>query len=304
MYGDRIDAPEGAGVIYMKVGYKHFPFLTVSLMSLRDVYKGPVAILAGGDDAQNFIEKYILPDKRLHPLYIVPFDFKSYGRGSVYYAKTSMGDMSPFNKTVFLDCDTLVCGDFSELWPKKEEEVRLTQFARWNTKTRRIYNRIEGWRDVLPKHVDFQQKTAHPAINTGVMGFSKSSSAFMDMWKQTTIKNIRFICDEVCCQLIYTDFPNHVLDDRYNASPMYSWKWRKPGSEEEAIIWHGHGKKFLKNSQEVQEAIWLPYFKRALSDNIGDIRSWVRGRGFKGLLRVEKYLSRAQRKEYLEGIAK
>lgn len=292
-----------SGVIYLNVGHKHLNMLVVSLMSLRDRYDGPVAILSGGDESTSFLNKYVVPDIRLD-VKLFPFTYSRAGKtGSVYYAKTAMGEMSPFDTTVFVDADTLFVGDFSPVFPVDDEMV-LTQFANWTTLSRRIQSRISKWSAILPKQVETQMKQAHPAINTGVLGFSKKTVAFMDKWRTVTRKNVGFICDEICAQLIYTEFPHRVLDERFNASPVFSWKRHGPHiPKADPRILHGHGKKFLKTEPEVQQAFWLPYYRRALQDNVAGIRGWTNDRRrYGGLVRPRKYIADEQWQQVIEGI--
>lgn len=286
-----------SGVIYMNVGFKHLNHLAVSLFQLRKIYDGPVVVLSGGSVSQPFLQKYFANEKAFQPLELVEFE---YGGGGCYYAKTHMGELSPFDKTVFMDSDTLAVGDFSAVWPE-EDEVRVTQFANWTTFTKRIVQRISKWQNVLPNQVRYQMQTEVPAINTGVLGFSKTSTKFMKRWQHETEKAVgtsfKFICDEIACQLIFLEYRHVVLDERWNCSPRHSLKRHGPFTKtNDARIMHGHGKKFLKVDQRIQEAIWLPVYRDALVADAAGIRSWTnsKSRKLRGLIRPQKYLRPSQ----------
>ena len=288
----KMDWPDDAGVLYLYIGHKHANHLAVSLMSLRDVYDGQVAILT--DEATGeFLERYVTTDERLQPIDVVYFPYQQLGRGSAYNAKTSMGDLSPFQRTVFLDADTLVVGDFSDMIPAaNSEEVRFTQFAIWNTHQKTMVGRLNQWKHVLPHQVWLQLKDPIPAINTGVLGFSKLSKPFMDRWHVETAKNIGFICDEIAAQLLYPEYPHLLLDERWNCSPMHSAKRMGPhmGNTDERIL-HGHGKKFLKVKKPVRTTWWLPSYKRAIDLNIASIRSWTNNKKtYTNLIRPHDYI--------------
>ena len=275
------------GVIYLTVGSKHLVHIVVSLMTLREHYKGPIAVLSGDD---NF-EKHALDD-RWGDLEVIRFEYQN---TNPYHAKTSMYELSPFERTVFLDADTIVVGKFSELLPETDEEVKFTQFADWTTHhperrgKRRISGRISGngWPELLPTQVAYQLEHPYPAINTGTLGFSRGSHRFMKRWKDVTTKQFElsrqredvsaFISDEIAAQLLAFEYPHRVLDSRWNASPVY---W--PGgwwSAQDVRIWHGHGSKFFKCRDLVegakrQNGIWLPHFFRAMRDGLANIDKW------------------------------
>lgn len=287
------------GIIYLNIGVKHFNHLVVSLWSLRQKYDIPICILAGGPESIDAINTYILPEKKLAPIQIREFEFDNRGRGSAYFAKTSMCDLSPFQKSIFLDADTLVMGRFRELWPD-DDEVRFTQFADWTTFTKRIRTRISKWEDILPAEVSLQMKHEYPAINTGVLGFSRRSKPFMARWHRETMKNISFICDELSAQLLYIHYPHMLLDERWNCSPRFSWKRQGLHVEKaDPRICHGHGKKFLKNNRDVQEGWWMPVYRSALEEDIAQIRSWTNSRSkeWRQLIRPRKYYSDDQCKQ-------
>ena len=173
------------GVLYYVTGDRHWPVLTVSLMSLRRVYNGPVAMMVG-DDAGYEIYDLIAQDARLAPIILL--------------------DMREEQATYHPD------GEF-----------RLTKFGNWTTKTKRVAGRIAKWRDVDPDMVDGLLSTELPAINTGVLAFGsgwKSQEFGMD-WEITTDMNPSFIADEIAAQIIFLKHHHQVLDDRWNCSPVY-----------------------------------------------------------------------------------
>jgi len=266
----------GDGVLYLNVGVKHMRNLAISLWSLRKIYDGPVAILVG-DDA---VEKtYDWSDSRKGNVEVIPFPYsRAAKRNSVYAAKTSMHKHSPFMRSVFLDSDTVINKDFSDLLPIQEELVCWTSFANWDTKTeRKIRNRItsDGWPEVFPKSVAYQLANAYPALNTGVIGFSRTSTRQMDKWNKATMGNICFICDEVCAQLIAFDYPSNILDHRWNASPKYSFDTLGLDDLEtsDAKIIHCHGNKGFK-VEESHQHIHLHAWFSAFHANFLGIQDW------------------------------
>ena len=138
------------GVAYLNTGMKHADNLVVSLMSLKEHWDGPICIWTASGDLDsdgNKIAKACRDDGRLGDIRIVPFDF--YGmpgrakKNNNYLAKPyCMRHCSPFDRTVFLDADTCVVGDFSEMFPSPEE-IRVTQFENWTANSSKMRGRIE-----------------------------------------------------------------------------------------------------------------------------------------------------------------
>lgn len=273
------------GVLYLNIGNKHLCHLAVSLLSLRDHYDGEICVLSGDD----WFDNILMNEPRLQPLTVKRFVYENRG---AYHAKTSMGMLSPFDRTVFLDSDTLVVGDLSEMYPTNDE-VRWTQFSTWTTSGKKIRGRITGgcWPQVFPEAVAYQSAMAYPAINTGVVGFCDGAYRTMQQWNAKTSEHESlygkrsFISDEICAQLLAFDYPHRIMPDDYNASPSYRGPQRADGVK----IWHGHGFKFLKRRNgELEQPwklrceIWLPYFRRALQLGWCSIDKWHENKSVSG----------------------
>lgn len=265
--------PASFGVCYLLIGSRHAPLLAVSIHTLRDYYAGPVAILVGDDEAEKYARLIAQADGQTQ---VIRWQFVGGERGSVYAAKLRMFDLSPFDRTVFLDADTIVAGDFSALCPRGNR-VRITQFADWVTTGKKMSGRIVEWLDTAPLLVARMLHQPYPAINTGVLSFTKESGAFFRAWSELCHQNIRFICDEISCQLMFPDYPHEVLPDRFNWCPLYS---RSPQSEAVVIHFHGGFDKLLKKEQ--YRKLWLPEFQRAqgfaqLSEWCGEANDALKG---------------------------
>jgi hypothetical protein len=135
---------DGDGVVYMLYGSRHALQLVVSLWSLRRVYQGPVAILCAhdGNDATSLrLKEAIDADPRIDAT-CIPFPFVTTAKRNNGYAnKTLVHRLSPFQRSVFLDADTVIVRPFDELYPT-EDEIVLTQFCGWWSNGRKISRRI------------------------------------------------------------------------------------------------------------------------------------------------------------------
>jgi hypothetical protein len=222
--------------------------------------------------------------------------------------------LSPFDATIFLDADTLVVGSIDELWPLSDELV-LTMFADWVSTGTRMQQRIKPWAVADAAKAgytpDAQQiervrvmlSKKWPAINTGVMAWSRSANcqAFAAEWHRVTNMRDTFIVDETACQIIFPEFQTRVLDDRFNASVVYPPAGKTVLGRDDVRIYHGHGGKFWKRdgSGKVRpgQLIYVPHYERALQENLGCIRAiapyakWFRQLDDDVRARLEGYLT-------------
>jgi hypothetical protein len=252
------------GIAYFIQGRQHWAVLTVSLWSVRRHFDGPIAIIAGDNEGLN-IAFLLSDDVRLAPIIVIGIDGISGSPDASIANKPAIFNHSPFERTVFLDADTIVVGDFEELWPTSDEVV-LTSFANWITTRPPIRNRLMPWQRYAPSLVTRALSAPYPAINTGVFAFARGSDKYMAEWIELTLHWISFACDELAAQLIYPSHRVRLVDDRYNCSPIYGH------GKHDARIWHFHGKKHLKGQAA---KIWWPVYQAVFRKNIGGICSWT-----------------------------
>lgn len=281
------------GVVFMCFGSKHNSHMCIAFSSLRDHWKGQVAIICDPANEPNM--RVIAdedPEKKTQIVTFDPHGRRSHGSGASYLNKCKLIELMPFMHSVFIDCDCVVVGDFSCMFPA-DVEVRLTQFSDWVTTGKKMSKRLDDWQEVKPDQVALQKTIGYPALNTGVMGLSKLSKKLSDHWYQTCEKNVRFMCDELAMQLIFLDHPHAVFPDYLNCSPIYS-PGREGFDESKVRIWHGHGFKTIRSAKGL--SVWLPqligmieddkfgikaamqtnkYFRRLAADPIGHIKQYA-----------------------------
>lgn len=265
------------GVVLWLVGGRHDEHFVVCLLSLCDHWAGPVTVVVGDEHAKQLAEKCAAS---LRPFRIVEYDYaglKTEHPGKTFYlVKCNLWRCVDYDRTVFLDADTQVLGDFSDAFPAPgTDEVRLTQFATWTTKTRKIIGRVSSLKDICPEEVNWQLEHEVPALNTGVFGFSPRSRAFMEHWDEVTSRRQRtdFMLDELTAQCIYPYHPHVVLDDRWN------WSCKFSADYPDVRIAHHHG--FKAHRTERGKALWVPVYERAKRLNIAGIRSWTPTKKFR-----------------------
>lgn len=277
------------GVVYQFTKDRHAAVLLTSLMSLGKHYSGRV-LLVVGDSKAEAVASQLLGDPRITAPFkrisAIRWDAPTHPRQMGYANKTRIAELCPYAEGIFLDADTLVVGSLDELWPERDLPVTLTRFSNWSTCGQRMKRRLEGWRKVAPHLVKACQNHSWPAINTGVFAWNKAESApFFAEWNSLCLQNVSFICDELSAQLLVGrdcletmaagyKYPVavRVLDDRFNASPVYSWN--QPGFICENVrIWHFHGRKHIRHPRG--RALWVPWWRAAWDMNLGNVQSWA-----------------------------
>jgi len=253
------------GVLYLLSGTSYAARLVVSLHSLRRHYSGPAAVLTTDAAAAAIAEK-LAADRLLSVRHVPAGEAIGGGRKAAYLFKPRLHAFTPFHRTVYLDCDTVVAGPIDELFGLPDDEhVLVTQFCDWVTTGRTIARRIRSWRDTHPELVaaalDFG-----PAINTGVFAFTPHSAVF-ERWHAVAAAGRRhFIPDELALQLLLPQTPHVVLDGRFNCSARYG-----AVNGPDVRIIHCHGNKHLRKRCPQ----WRSAFESAAALNLGGLREWA-----------------------------
>ena len=269
------------GVMYIISGSIHIPHLMAAVYQLREEleFKGNVCVVTTDNSSKSIVE--MMCKDPLFDIKHVHHEIKKTGKGKGghYAKKTQMMKLSPFSgRTVFLDADTLVMNvdekkdhHLGRMMPPNAytPEVMLTQFSNWTTDGGIMRSRLKKWKNIEGcALVPVMMANPYPAINTGVVGFSKLSAKFMKEWQRVTLRNMIFICDEIAAQIIHPDFPHVIRLQRYNASVIYS----KELDPNDVVVWHGHGSKFAKSFKGRQ--IFCPIFLKAVSKNFAKFNEW------------------------------
>lgn len=268
------------GVMYLLMGEQHAANMAVSLCSLRESgYDGDIHIFCdriGGPLARKIVRSS--DDESLRSIGVTSTKQLENIPGKL--AKTLLGELSLFDATVYLDADTLIVAKdaLDKLWPKQSELV-LTQFSDWVTTRNRMRGRISEWARCEPARTAACLKFPDPVINTGAMGFSTISKPVLDEWRKVAWKRANHDnsasgrrrkyepSDELALQLIFREYPNRVLDWRWNASCVFDAKNAGP----DVRIWHFHGFKSFK--RESGRNLFMPSYLKYLREDRCGLRS-------------------------------
>lgn len=254
------------GIVYWLVGDKYAELLAVSLWSLRRHWSGPVQIFVG-DVAAAAVCVRMAENINDMDVTISGHDLPNTRRHAHYVAKPGIALASPFERSIFLDADTLVCGPLDGLWT---DTLKITRFAGWLSTGKIISGRIKQWSTVSPyarQLVGGALSKEWPAINTGVFAWGRNYSG-LRAWEQLTLAGQRCsFTDEVALQILYPALADSdLVDDRWNCSPLY-------GLHRPPNIWHFHGRGHVRKNQGRE--IWLPALREAMAENFAGLGEWA-----------------------------
>jgi hypothetical protein len=262
------------GVIYYNRGQKMLVRLAVSIESLRRHYDGPVTILSQGDDSHKACE--YIADRWGIGANVKRVDWPDEKKRQTYLNATLSHQTTPYDTTMWLDSDTLVRGTFAEMFEAAEaNEFAISQIANW-TVQKKIGKRVLDWAPLYPDWIkpalDFK-----PAINCGVFAFVKESALMRDWYKLAEPgRDLSWIPDETCCQLILHRYPHKIMDQKYNVSCKHSNPY-----DPDARIIHYHGRKHCRMTEKdgvtfCLHGAWLWYRMFEVLRGDKTVEGWVR----------------------------
>lgn len=266
------------GVIYLLSGSTYAELLCTSLYTLRQHWTGPVTIFAT-DEPSTKISERIGHDPQLNAD-VRPAELAQVRRRQSYCTKPSLPPLSPYDQTVYLDCDTLVVAPIDELF---EHPLTLTQFSNWTTTGGRIVSgRLKQWRGLGPATealVNEALASPQPAVNTGIFGFHRDHP-ILPAWQTLTLAGARCsFTDELAMQLLAPHADTRILSDEWNLSPLYG------KNRDEVRIHHLHGRAHVRKRQG--RAIWRPFFDEAREAKAGQMDQW--GGTFDKAVKVDQH---------------
>jgi len=263
-----------SGVLYMLISNpQSAPRLCVSIWSLRKYYDGPIAIVAN-EATEDVVRK--IADA--FDAQVVMIDVPRYKRNGHFLLKPQMWKWTPFDRTVFMDSDTLVVANIDEMFTAVDRAPYfVTSFSNWRSNGRKISRRVEGMRGRSPMvdHLlDCQKRTPTVALNTGVLGWNADADGMY--WWEFIVEAISlgtgnrppWIADELAMQILFENTDYCLLGRRFNCSPLFD------EDEKEPIVWHFHGRKHMRD--ERGKKIWYPAFCECEAENPAHIKAWAR----------------------------
>lgn len=235
------------GLIMFNFGDKCVLRMLVALNSLRKVYNGNITVLIANNDGN---EKSVFDAVSIFDIDIQWYTLDRICRRNLSYSiKPSIISLTPYDETIFTDTDVLFRNNPAEIFDIMGDKVFLTQFSRWTTDQRVIRKRIKRFEKLISAEQLENALTNKPAINTGIIGFSKNNSDFIKEWIELTLSaKGKFIADEIACQCMFFKHDCFVSGTEWNSSARYD-------KCADAKIIHFHGKKYKPDSEATK--LWL-----------------------------------------------
>lgn len=184
------------GFLYVANGLKYLKEAEISVRSLKDYHKEPIALICDVADYQSDLFDIIVYEDK--PVY--NFSSKIYGLLK-----------SPFDKTIFLDTDTFVCASLTNIF----DILELFDIAVAHEPSRHSIGFIQNSNPTYK--VEHQE--VFPEFNTGVIAFKMKATAISFLQKWLEIYNlINIKADQVAFRdaLLQSSLRIHTLTPEYN----------------------------------------------------------------------------------------
>ena len=196
--------------------------------------------------------------------------------------KNSLFENPPYDKTLWMDTDTVTVGDIAPMFDYLDEhncDMCIPSFAGWVSDGSAISKRIKRFVGIAEqRHID-KALRHYPAVNTGILSFRKSEkwSKFVKDWTnlayQGSLKGI-FIPDETVAQVLYPSIEEwglkiFITKTDFNVSVLHDH-----GKSKDRRIIHFHGKKSVLNVDTCNQ-YFKPIFHELLEKNEANIQHYV-----------------------------
>lgn len=262
---------ENRGVVYYNCGTGCAVRLVVSIFSLRAVYDGSITIISDGDESHTLVRQI----SRAFNICHIEINGSGVEPGHNYplLSKTRVHRFSPYDRTVFLDADTVVIGCIDDLFDMLNyHDVVVTHFCDWFTSKNPVAERIKEWNSIYPELIQ-SALSFGPAINTGVFAFNCSEQAtlMLDTWASMVLPGRKlFICDEICLQLIIPMFDCGVASGVFNTSCKFG------RLTPDTRVIHFHGKKHCRCERPLPffGDVWVGLFDEVFRRDVASISAW------------------------------
>jgi hypothetical protein len=269
------------GIIYYNEGTKLLARLVVSLSSLQKHYQGPITLISVGKESNEYAYK-IAWEFGIDLQAIDKTDLID-GKHKCFLEKARIHTYSPYDRTIFLDSDTIILKPFPELFTKIDKTGFIVpQFSTWTTQTGVIKKRLKEWGAFYPEDVENTIKSNAPSVNVGVFGFNKDSELMKLWFDYTKVNRMASLPEEISCHLLLSRGLGEVIESKYN----YSCKYDK---SQNPVIIHYHGRKHCRvdNGKLLYNGdLWVKEWEEV--GNRAGVKDWGLNIGDKQLKRFLK----------------
>ena len=240
---------ESSGIIMFNRGSKMLIHALVSLHSLRKHYNGDVTFYVQNPcDCMDEFKRSL----SCFNCNVVQLEDKNEYKTLVM--KNSLFENPPYDKTLWIDSDTVVVGKIDEMFTNLNDDVDLCipSFCQWTNNGHHMSARINRFKGLVEDRYIAEALKPHPSINTGILSFKKSDkwNKFVHEWTAMADlggKHGIFIPDETAANIVIPSIQEwglkcYICPTDYNVSPLHDH-----GLSKDPRIYHFHGNKSTLN---------------------------------------------------------
>jgi len=267
---------ESEGIMMFNRGDRMMVNLLVSLYSLRKHYGGNVTVYL-----ENPCSSPLELDESLKHFGCDIIHLEDKHEFKTLVRKNSLFANPPYDKTLWLDSDTIIMGSLQKMFDyldEKNVDMCIPHFCGWVSDGHTIAKRINRFKGIIEERYIKEALKHHPAINTGVLSFRKSENwaKFVKHWTDLAHQGAQqhvFIPDETVAQVLYPSMHEwglkyFIAPTDYNMSVLHDH-----GNSKDPRIIHYHGKKSVLDVATCQ--IWKDTFEEMCKDNIANINCFL-----------------------------
>lgn len=269
---------ETQGIIMFNRGNRMLIHALVSLYSLRKHYQGNVTFYVQNPcDCMEEFKKSLA----FFNCNVIQLEDKNEYKTLVM--KNSLFENPPYDKTLWIDSDTIINGDITPMFSyldEKEVDLCIPSFCGWLSTGRHISARIKRFEGIAEKRHIEEALKEHPAINTGVLSFRKGDKwkEFVKYWTDYADRGAKasiFIPDETMAQIVIPSMHEwklkyFIAPSDYNVSPLHDH-----GISKDPRIFHFHGNKSCLPGVKTCD-YWTNTFEEMRKDNTANINSFLK----------------------------
>lgn len=263
---------ETRGIIFFNRGDGCIVRAIVALYSLRQHWNGPITFFLEKpypeefDKVCEYFNVDIVHNEEKHQL-------------KTLVRKTDMFGNPPYDRTLWLDSDTVTVGKLDEMFDLLDNaDCVIPHFCGWHSDGKIITKRVNRFKGIAEeRHIEKCFKH-YPAVNTGVLSFRKSDAWYkfvqywVDLADRASQKKV-FIPDEVAMQILYPSANEwglkvHIAPTDFNVSVLHDHNQSK-----DPRVWHFHGKKHVLDVPTCD--IWKNIFNKLMEDDVANIRHFA-----------------------------
>ncbi len=250
------------GFLYILSDAKYAAALATSIHTLRVWHGEPITILATD-------QCYSLAVSMGEKVRSLPM-IKSRARRPEFIAKGWAYLLSPHDQTIYLDADTLVMGDLSELFRHQFACTQVADYSinsnvRCSRAARRDIKYFESYGPIYGKLPAAALANDLPLINCGVVAYARDHRVLERVHAMCVAARHDPVSDQTALQLLVGMDDVTVVPDDWNWCVGY-------GDNGSANVWHFHRRLWAHKSYR---DLWIPLFHQAVRDNACGMQSWV-----------------------------